>query len=447
MSTPTIVGLAALLFTAGLMPGQEVPGPPDTRTAKARALIAALEKGDYAAAGKDYDEAMKKAAGPDVLEKLWKSLVAQGGPFRSQGAAKDVKLGKYTGIIVRCEFEKMPMGLRVVFDDQARVSGLQVVPATDYLAPAYVKRDAFKESEVQVGTGEWALPGTLSLPQAAEPVPGVVLVHGSGPQDRDETIGGHKVFRDLAWGLASKGIAVLRYDKRTLAHRTRMAALKDTISLKEEVLEDAQAAVQLLRKTQGVDPRRVFILGHSLGSMAAPTLAAQDPALAGTILLAAPTRSLVDSIIDQTSYLLAENKDMPEEGRAILEKALANARRVKEKGLADDAKPEDLPLGMTARYLRSVDDLQPAKVAASLKCPVLVLQGERDYQVPMADFQVWQQALKSMKGATLRSYKGLNHLFVAGEGKSLPAEYGKEGHVAPQVIEDIAAWVKDAGAK
>ena len=139
--------------------------------------------------------------------------------------------------------------------------------AAEYRPPDYVARASFSEQQVTVGAdSEWALPATLTLPAGKGPFPAVVLVHGSGPNDRDETQGPNKPFQDLAWGLGSQGIAVLRYDKRTLVYRGKLGALPN-ITVKEETVDDALAAVALLRQTPGIDPKRIFVLGHSLGGI------------------------------------------------------------------------------------------------------------------------------------------------------------------------------------
>ena len=300
------------------------------------------------------------------------------------------------------------------------------------------KRDAFQEIEVKVGEGEWALPATLSLPKGDGPFPAVVLVHGSGPHDRDETIGPNRPFRDLAWGLASRGIAVLRYEKRTKEHGTKLAKKKD-ITVKEETIDDALAAVKLLRKTPRIDPKKVFVLGHSLGAMLAPRIGELDSAIAGLILLAGPTRPLEDLILEQFSYLASLN-EVP---LRSLEAIKAQVRRAKDPKLSPDTPAADLPLGLAGcpigfRYGKPI----PLKAVAKIKQPMLILQGERDYQVTMTDFAGWKKALAGRKNAELKSYPKLNHLFVEGTGKSKPSEYQKEGHVAKEVIEDIAGWVK-----
>ena len=165
-----------------------------------------------------------------------------------------------------------------------------------------MKPDVFRESDVRVVSGSVSLRGTLTLPLGEGPFPAVVLLHGSGPQDRDETIGGLRPFQDLAQGLASRGIAVLRYEKRTKVYGKEMAAAGD-ITVKDEVLDDALAALGLLREAAGVDRRRLFVVGHSLGALLAPRIAVLDGAVAGVVLLASPSRLMSEVVRDQAQWL------------------------------------------------------------------------------------------------------------------------------------------------
>jgi hypothetical protein len=128
-----------------------------------------------------------------------------------------------------------------------------------YQPPAYAVPSSFHEKNVTVGAGtEWALPATLTLPVGNGPFPAIVLVHGSGPNDRDETQGPNRPFQDLAWGLASQGIAVLRYDKRSRVHPGKLTALAN-LTVKDETIDDALAAVALLRETPEIDPKRKML--------------------------------------------------------------------------------------------------------------------------------------------------------------------------------------------
>jgi dienelactone hydrolase len=296
--------------------------------------------------------------------------------------------------------------------------------------PPYSKPDAFQERQVIVGEGEWKLPGTLTVPVGPGLFPGIVLVHGNGPNDRDETVGGTKMFRDLAEGLASRGIAVLRYEKRNKQYTAKMAA-RAGVTIREETVEDAVAAAALLRTQKEVDPKRVFVLGHSLGGYVAPRIAEEDGKLAGLIVMAGNVRPLEDVILEQSRASNMSNQQMDN-----LKKLIARIKAL-------EAEDVDAPpiLGMPVAYLLDLKGYDPAALAAKRGIPMLILQGERDFQVTMSDFALWKSGLGARKNVEYHSYPALNHVFVAGEGKSTEAEYRKPGHVAPEVIDDIAKWV------
>jgi hypothetical protein len=277
------------------------------------------------------------------------------------------------------------------------------------------------------------------MPAGDGPFPAVILVHGSGPHDRDESIGPNKPFRDLADGLASRNIAVLRYEKRTREHAGKMLGTKVTI--KEEALDDALAAVALLRQTPGVDPKRVYVVGHSLGAMLAPKLATLDPKLAGIVVMAGNVRPLEDLIVEQMTYLAKQSGEPEEAAAERLNKIKEQVAKIKAPKLSAETPAEDLPFKVPAAYWLSLRGYDSATTAAGLSMPVLVLSGERDYQVPLADFELWQKALTGKPTAKLKRYPGLNHLFIEGSGPPSPAEYEKEGHVAEVVVDDIAGWV------
>ena len=243
------LGILALLTRPAHAGDDKAPD----RTAPAEAFVTAQAKGDFTAAMKEFDDVMKKASPADKMESTWKLVQGQVGPFQQRLGTRQERQGEYDIVYVTCQFEKMPLDIRVVFTRGGQITGYSIRPVQknyDFKPPPYARPDTFHETDVTVGTVHWALPGTLTLPNGDGPFPAVVLVHGSGPQDRDETIGPNKPFRDLAWGLASQGIAVLRYEKRTRAHSAKMAAVKDTLTIKEEAIDDAIAAASLLRGTR-----------------------------------------------------------------------------------------------------------------------------------------------------------------------------------------------------
>jgi len=310
--------------------------------------------------------------------------------------------------------------------------------------PPYAQTNLFREVDFTVGAGQWRLPGTLTLPVAAtsKDMPALVLVHGSGPADRDETTGVNKPFRDLAWGLAAKGVAVLRYEKRTREHAAELATMDPTtFTLKEEFVDDALSAAAQLRATKGIDPKRIFVLGHSLGGVAVPRIGQADTNLAGLILLGGClARPLEDALASTLRYVASLQGTPDKDVQAQLDSLLAQLAKVKSLTAAD-VKSRDLLIGATPRYWLDLREHDPLAIAKSLKQPFLVLHGDRDYQAPRADFDVWKKAFGSRSNATFKLYPKLNHLFMAGEGKSMPAEYLQPGHMEQAVVDDIAEWI------
>jgi len=251
-------------------------------------------------------------------------------------------------------------------------------------------------------------------------------------------MGPNKPFRDLAWGLASQGIAVLRYDKRTKVYPQSFGG---TFTVKEETVDDAIVAVTQLRQVKEINPRKIFVLGHSLGGMMIPRIGKLDPTIAGLIVLAGNTRPFEDLLLEQTAYLISLDGSVSPEETAYLEALKRSVAKVRSPQLSQ-AKPAELLLGIPASYWLDLQGYYPPAVAKTLKQPLLILQGERDYQVTLADFQGWKTGLSGKQNVTFKTYTKLNHLFMPGEVKSNPEEYQVPGHVAKAVIDDIAAWIK-----
>lgn len=442
------IWLVFLLFT-GLFSQETERAGEDVLVVKARAMLAALERGDFVAAAKDFDETMMKVSGPDKLEEFWKMVPEKLGVFKGQTAARRDRFAGYEVVYVTCEFDKVTLDCRVVFDKQNRITGFQFVPSlppAKYEPPAYADTSKFKETDVSVGDGEWKLPGTLAMPEGEGPFPAVVLVHGSGPNDRDETIGPNKPFRDIAWGLASRGIAVLRYDKRTLIYGTKLVAdpkLLAGLTVKEETIDDALAAVRVLKATAGVDAKRIFVLGHSLGGMLIPriALAGRDLDIAGFIVMAGLTQPLPETTLRQMKYLFALGGEVSDAEQKQLDEIKAQVDRINSLK-AEDAGSDERLLHASPAYWLDLRGYYPPDVALQVEKPMLILQGSRDYQVTIEDFENWKKALDGRPGLEFKLYPKLNHLFFEGKGIITPNEYSlQHGSVAEYVIADIAAFI------
>lgn len=412
-------------------------------------IIEKLSENDFDAVTHYFNAEMRKALPVRKLEPTWKQLTNQFGSYQREVAKQIVsdEDDPITTIITTVVFEKAYIDIRISFDSDNRVAGLFFTLDQDYTAafyspPPYATLDSFTETEVTVGEGEWNLPGTLTIPNGEGPHPAIVLVHGSGPNDRDETVGPNKPFKDLAWGLASRGIAVLRYEKRTEEHGEKMRRQVKTLTPKEEVINDALTAVSLLKKTKDVDANKIYVLGHSLGGTLAPRIGEEDPEIAGLIILAGAARPLEDVVLQQIHYLYELDGTVTPEEKFQLDQAEEMIRHIKDPNLTPDTSPSSLLMGMPAPYWLYLRDYNPVETAKSLSMPLFILQGERDYQVTMQDFAKWRLALKDRQDTTLKSYPYLNHLFISGKGTSTPAEYREPGNVSVDIINDIATWVQ-----
>ncbi len=417
---------------------------------KARQFLEALNRNDFQAAVRDFDETMLRVSGPEKLAEFWKQVPDRLGAFKKQGAARREELGPYSVALVTCEFERVTLDARVVFDKNKKISGFQFVPSlppAKYGPPKYANPDLFDEQEVTVGGGDWALPGTLTVPKGEGPYPALVLVHGSGPNDRDETIGPNKPFKDIAWGLASHNIAVLRYEKRTRIFGPKIVAdraVTASFTVKEETVDDALEAVRLLQATAKIDRNRIFVLGHSLGGMLIPRIAeaGQDLGIAGFVIMAGLTRPLEDAYVKQISYLVSLDGVISEEDKKQIDEAKAQSDKIKALTGADAASELRI-LNASPKYWLDLRDYDPAAVARNINRPILVLQGSRDYQVTIEDFENWKKALRPKDNVTFKLYPKLNHLFFEGQGLTTPNEYIQiHGSLAEYVMIDIAAWIK-----
>ncbi len=407
---------------------------------QASAWVLLVAGGEYGRAVQGFDATMANVMPADKLQTTWESLKPQAGEFKSILGTRMEKQGGYDIVFVTGKFVNMVLDIKVVYDSSGKIAGLFFVPSsasTEYKPPAYANTSLFTESDVTVGAGEWQLPGTLTIPKGDGPFPAVILLHGSGPSDRDETLGGSKTFKDLAWGLASHGIAVLRYEKRTRQYPEKCAQ-DEGFTVEDETLDDAAAAVSLLQNTQNIDRQRIYAAGHSLGGMLAPRLASRENRLTGIIILAGPTRGLEDLILAQTKYILNLDGTLDDTDKQQIQATEALVAQVK----ALDIPGGQAVLGAYRAYWADLQGYDPAAEAAKLDLPMFVLQGERDYQVTMTDFNNWTTALSGKSNATLKSYPSLNHLFISGTGPSSPGEYDLAGNVAESVVTDIAGWIK-----
>lgn len=305
------------------------------------------------------------------------------------------------------------------------------------------------ETPIQLGPGGWKVEGIFCLPSLDGPradaahYPCVIFLGGSGPCDRDCTIGNNKPFRDLALGLARLGVASIRFDKMTLAHGKELRG--KNITLTDEYVPYADGAIAFAKDQKGVDPAKIFILGHSLGAVAAPTIATLNPCVAGCIIMAGPAEPIYRCLTRQLRYFISlDGPDVP-----YLQKQLEDAEKRAELADRDDldlsTPATKLPFGLGPAYWLNYRSFAPIETVQTMKQPALILQGDRDYQVTKEDFEQWKMGTRAKTNIQWHCYEGLNHLFVRGTRPSAPIEYTLPGHMDERVVSDIASWVLEWG--
>lgn len=293
---------------------------------------------------------------------------------------------------------------------------------------------------------KYPLNGILAIPEAMTGLfPAVVLVHGSGPSNMDEKIGNVTPFKDLAEGLSARGIAVLRYDKRTFVYGKQMR--NDIgLSVKEETIEDAILAADFLRSDPRIHSSKVFILGHSMGGMLAPRIDVEGGNFAGIIIMAGSPRKLEEIIIDQNDDVLHSLNRLL---RIIAKKQIAklSSKFHEIYNLTDEESKSTSFMGKYVRsyYFKEMGEHPAVNYLLESHKPLLILQGDKDFQVSVEkDFNRYRSLLGERPDVTFKLYPNLNHLFmpnVYGQILKMKKEYKVPQRVETHVIHDIAEWI------
>lgn len=419
--------------------------PQDDIAIKANEFLLKLMNGSFAEAAMDLSANLPLPE--QALKQLWQSVEQQSGGFGKLLSTRTESNAVHHQVVFTFQGVQIPIEATIKLDRSGLVDDIGFSPAMPpsvYQKPAYDEPSRYTEQEVVVGEGAFALPGTLAMPIGEGPFAAVVLVQGSGPHDRDSTIGGAKPFRDLAVGLAAQHIAVLRYEKVTKEHGLKIS-MNPNVTLQRETVDDALEAVKLLKGTKGIDPSKIFIAGHSQGALGVPKMIELDPSgdIAGAVMIAGPSESFTSVLVEQQEVLLERVKSLglpTEQFEPSVAFWKSVAAMVEDPQYSVDNLPAKFPV-QPAYWWYEQRDYVPGEVAAKQDRPMLILQGENDWQVSMKQFEQWKKVLKERNNVQYKSYPHVNHLLVEHNELSIGMEYAQPANVPAVLIEDIAKWI------
>jgi len=372
-----------------------------------------------------------------ILEESWRALTSLYGPFESIAKVEAEASDEETIVELLLDCRHAQQELRIDFDDEQRITCFEF--PSEYSSPKYVDQTEFDEREVTIQTGGFELEGTVSVPTGSDEPPGVVLVHGSGANNRDYAAGPNAILKDLAWGLASRGVTVLRYDKRTFATEFEPDGSDHIDSV---VVDDAVAAVNQLIESGDVDPDRVFVVGHSLGGFCAPIIADRHGGLAGIVNLDGPlNQPLVEELTEGVTERWRFSDELSEYGQQQIDFIESERTRIEQDDFSDD----ETVFGQPGSLWRSTIEYEQnrSQLLQELDCPIFYSRTGRDYP------EMARRSVDAVPDGLLTGdsqvvlYNDLNHYYQKGEivPSSLLEVILFRKATSDLVVDDIVTWI------
>lgn len=402
-------------------------------------VIRYIKKEQFKALHNQFDRQLADELSAREMRYIWKRLVKQLGVFKDQGKTTLIEKEGHRTYNTPLYFEKGKLELQTAFTPGNRISGIYFRPFS-YSLPSYGSNLVYNLDQIVIKSGNFKMPGELILPKKMTSKPPLVIfVHGSGPNDRYESVSSAKVFKDLMLGLVSNNVACLLYDKRTMVYESHYDTCRFT--LYEETIEDAVNAYHLARTRTDIDTAQIFIAGHSLGGYALPKILAACKGVKGGIVMAGCARPLEAVIKDQYLFLAGMDGKIRLGEQFFLYRENKKIKRISEQRFSGLKPASRILAYWPVTFWKDIKDYDPLLTLKNQHQPVLFLQGDRDYQVTEKDLKIWKSAYLEKKNWSFISYPKLNHLFIEGEGQPNPIEYFSGGNVPEYVIKDMVNWL------
>ncbi|MES2545711.1 MAG: alpha/beta fold hydrolase [Bacteroidota bacterium] len=385
---------------------------------------------NYDKAHSYFDEMVKNQLSVNSLKDTEEKIEKQVGGFKSIIEINS-ELNTY---FFFTDFKNAKLDIKITINKSQKIVGFFFVPHREF------KKVEILGEDLNIKSLGIELKGTLLLPEKSNKKKMLIFVHGSGPQDRDATIIENKPFKDIAEELYRRGIGSYRFDKRTLSNPESFGGTTNK-TIDDEVTNDVLSIIDYFKNDLKFSQYEIILLGHSFGGYMLPRVANKTKNISKLIFLAGNSRPIDVLVLEQLEYL---NKIDPADGLKVqLKKFKQQVGYLNSSNFSLNSPKEKLPFSLSAYYWKSLLDYKPLIDVKKIKVPILVLQGERDYQIKMEDYQLWKESLKLNKTAKFISYLNLNHLFMEGTGLSVPKEYSVKGNVNQDVIRDIEIFIKN----
>lgn len=390
---------------------------------------------------KKFAKKTKKKFKKTFLVAVWKQIKKNNGNLVQVGEASVATKDGKSLITFPLEFEHANLNLLVTSNSSSEIIGF-VFTAQAYEIPDWAANKVFGKERLNIETDTFKLPGELLVPENCDKCPVVVLVHGSGPSDRNEasSISPNRLFQDLAYGFALNGIATIRYDKRTLVYQKQLKNI-DSFTLYQETIDDAVSAARKSKSYDFLDSTKIYVLGHSLGAYASPLIAQKDSSIEGIIMLAGPYRPLYEIIPEQYEYLFGLDGKLTKKETKLIVGMTEEIKFINEQP-STATKLNNLGSDALLPYFRQMRDYNPTTTINNLACRVLITQGDRDYQVRYnTEFNQYKSTLSDNSNVDFKLIPGVNHQLIWGDSPSTPSEYFTPGHPDFEVITELSNWI------
>ncbi len=386
-----------------------------------------------------FSEDVKKQVPLDALQQVFSSLPQMLGAYQGGTVAqKEISPSVLQEEVL--EYQKASLKVTYMVNEKGEITTL-------FFAPVPKKQKVQEKENVPLNVvekelvidekGQYPLYGTLCYPKEGENLPLVLLVHGSGPNDRDETVQNTKMFKDIAHFLASKGIAVMRYDKRTYTHGKEIAQSKDfaSFTVYDETIDDVIKVAEHLKTLPFLNKERFVLVGHSMGGMLSPKICQMSENLfCKQVLLSSTPYTLFKLMYDQNMALIQTLPQAQQE--ANIASVQSEYEKVQALPLLSEAEQKQTTVfGMNGYYAQSLL-MDTVQILKDTHMPVLVINGTEDFQVVNQNgYDAFYSHFKDQKNITLVKAEALNHLLMHYNGDK-QFQYTVNEYAAPNTVDE-----------